>query len=171
MDKQTYKRLAAHELHEATDSTPLNTTIDNSEYERLERENTELKRKCAEYETILGIRLREIKAALEDDTILISRTDYNRFHVIANDLLHARGEFVEEMPLSEILDAVEQSLTERAQLVKTLDAIIAYTEWAKDVDVNDPMNDLRYPQNIVGKEIHDIAVKARKGHDHESRRR
>jgi hypothetical protein len=76
MDKKTYDRLAAHELHEANGST-LNTTIDNSDYERLERENAELKRKIAEYETLLGVRLREIKAALEADTVL-NRNDSHR---------------------------------------------------------------------------------------------
>jgi hypothetical protein len=60
---------------------------------------------------------------------------------------------------------LERLERENTALKAALDAIIAYTEWAKDVDVNDPMNDLRYPQNIVGKEIRDIAVKARKGQD------
>ena len=45
----------------------LNTSIDDSEYQRLVRENAALRAKCAEYETLLGVRLREIKAALEAD--------------------------------------------------------------------------------------------------------
>lgn len=40
MNKETYERLSAHELHEAAPE-PLNTTIDDSEFERLERWHTE----------------------------------------------------------------------------------------------------------------------------------